>query len=132
MKKIIIALIFCSSLSVNALAGATKVGQCANGKGELWLDNDGITTYCRSSKISMNWWSAVAWCEAIGGRLIDINKDCSNTGCEKYGFIGAYTIWTSNSKDDANAFQYGGWSGIKAAAKTQASGGNLHTFCIMN
>ena len=129
MKKAVMILLICSCLSAKAIAGAAVIGKCARGHGDLRLDDDGITTYCQS-KIGMNWWSAFAWCEAAGGRLIDINKDCTDAGCWKYDFIAAYRTWTANQKDESTAFTYSGWGGIQTYQKTNSRGSNC-TLCIM-
>ena len=129
MKKAVMILLICSCLSAKAIAGAAVIGECARGHGDLLLDDDKITTYCRS-KVRLNWWSAFTWCKAAGGRLIDINKDCSDTGCGKYSFLNAYRTWTANQKDESTAFSYCGWTGIITYQKAD-SGGNNSTLCIM-
>ena len=53
---------------------------CADGDGSMFKGIDG-TNYCRS-RIMMNWWSAFAWCDTIGGVLIDPNKDCKCKGID--------------------------------------------------
>lgn len=130
MKKAVMILLICSCLSAKAVAGATTIGECARGHGDLLLDDDKITTYCQS-KIQMNWWSAFAWCKAAGGRLIDINKDCTDTGCGKYAFLGTYRTWTANQKDEETAFAYSGWGGIKTFLKRNAGDSTNRTLCIM-
>ena len=50
---------------------------CAGGSGTVLTGVDG-TSYCKSN-ITMNWWSAFAWCDAIGGRLIDVTTECIKT-----------------------------------------------------
>ena len=131
MKKAVMILLICSCLSAKAVAGAAKIGECARGYGELYLDDDGITTYCLGRQAWTNWYSAFAWCKAAGGRLIDINKDCTDSGCGKYSFLAAYRTWTANQKDESTAFTYCGWTKIETFKKASNNIGNLVTFCIM-
>jgi len=55
--------------------GACQNTTCANGKGTVIEGEDHASCYCQS-KVAMNWWSAFAWCDTAGGRLVDINTDC--------------------------------------------------------
>ena len=71
--------------SVAMAEGETTVETCAGGGGTLVTGKSGYK-YCKSNK-TMNWWNAVAWCDAIGKRLIDLNTDCGCNGtvkCEGY------------------------------------------------
>ena len=71
---------------------------CAGGSGTVLTGKDG-TSYCKSN-ISMNWWSAFAWCDAIGGRLIDVTEECIKTtgrsGCPNLTEVGGGLVWTQN------------------------------------
>ena len=61
---------------------------CANGAGYIIYGNDKDpdhnrpgTKYCLS-KVSMNWWSAFAWCDAAGGKLISTSECNKSTTTE--------------------------------------------------
>ena len=47
-----------------------RATECAHGGGVEIRGNDG-TNYCLSNSI-MNWWSAFAWCDAAGKKLISM------------------------------------------------------------
>ncbi len=93
-----------------AWAGAAPVDSgCAHGAGNL-LSGNTSGSYCQS-KTSMNWWSAHAWCESIGGELIDMTKECfkqgstpSNIQCPNLYQIHWGTVWTKNVKDESTAY----------------------------
>ena len=86
MRKILI--LTCGILMMSSVAmaeGETTVETCANGAGTLVTGKSGYK-YCKSNE-TMNWWNAVAWCDAIGKRLIDLNTDCGCSGtvrCDGY------------------------------------------------
>ena len=86
MRKILI--LTCGILMMSSVAmaeGETTVETCAGGGGTLVTGKSGYK-YCKSNK-AMNWWNAVAWCDAMGKRLIDLNTDCGCNGtvkCEEY------------------------------------------------
>ncbi len=92
------------------LSAATEPvsGGCANGTGILLTGNQG-GTYCQS-KISMNWWSTHAWCQSIGGELIDITSECikdntpSTVDCPNLYQIGSGDIWTQNAVSQTHSF----------------------------
>ena len=57
---------------------AARAVPCADGAGTYgngWDNRE----YCKSN-VAMNWWSAFAWCEAIGGTLADATDDCACSG----------------------------------------------------
>ena len=74
MKKIIFSFV----LLVCSLSG--QAATCANGQGNEVVGING-TKYCMSP-IQMNWWSAMAWCDAAGLKTIDPNTECSCDGFE--------------------------------------------------
>ena len=76
MKKILMICALCLTIATHAYAEP-----CAGGHGDVIVGNDG-KNYCKS-KISMNWWSAHAWCAANGMKLIDPDRYCACTGNEK-------------------------------------------------
>ena len=51
---------------------------CANGKGHEVIAPNG-KTYCLG-QIGLNWWSAHAWCDAIGMTLVTLAEDCDCSG----------------------------------------------------
>ena len=61
-------------ISVNAWADDV----CANGRGILKTAPNG-QRYCMS-KMPMNWWSAFAWCDSVGGILVHPSEDCDCSG----------------------------------------------------
>ena len=59
------------------MQSASAAASCANGAGTEIKGND-HGTYCLS-KASMNWWSAHAWCDAIGMKLVPLNEcECND------------------------------------------------------
>lgn len=60
---------------------------CAKGHGKV-ITGINNTQYCLSP-MQMNWWSANAWCDAAGMKLVDTTKDCDCTGYEGCKFESA-------------------------------------------
>ncbi len=93
MKKYIGMICLSVLLSTSAVAES-----CAGGSGTVVTGLDG-TRYCQSNT-NMNWWSAFAWCDAIGGQLIDITTECikttGTTGCPNLTETGSALVWTQN------------------------------------
>ncbi len=106
MRKILIStcVILMISVTANACGGITIKG------------NSGAS-YCLS-KHEMNWYSAYAWCEAQGMKLIDLNSVCkSSTSCPELNLsseqkthiadngipLGKY-MWTNTAVSRSNAF----------------------------
>ena len=56
--------------------------ECAHGMGTIVEAKD-HRRYCMS-KVAMNWWSAFAWCDAAGGKLVS-TQDCVYTGDDASG-----------------------------------------------
>lgn len=76
---------------------------CANGSGVIVKGNvEG--TYCLG-KVWLNYWNAVAWCDAIGMQLADRTDcictsatDCSNNKCPNFaGMLSSSEGWWSNT-----------------------------------
>ena len=71
---------------------------CAGGSGSVVTGGNGTPYF--ESNITMDWWGAFAWCDAIGGRLIDVTKECIKTtgtsGCPNLTGVGNGTVWTQN------------------------------------
>ena len=95
-----------ADISYNEAAGA-----CADGTGKMFIGNDG-EKYCRSN-IPMNWWSAFAWCDAAGGKLIPLER-CNGKNGEILGegdvacpnFKGKNTdaCWTSSVPNTSEGY----------------------------
>ena len=106
MKKILMICALCLTIATHAYAEP-----CAGGHGEVIVGNDG-KSYCKS-KVSMNWWSAHAWCAANGMALIDTNKHCTCTGhdncnasvsCPNLYKVGSGDVWTATPNGSSGAF----------------------------
>ena len=74
MRKILI--LTCGILMMSSVAMGNETS-CAGGSGTLVTGKSGYK-YCKSNQ-KMNWWNAIAWCDALEKRLIDLDKDC---GCD--------------------------------------------------
>jgi len=72
MKKyfviMMLGLMFCTSVN------ATWTEANCNDKGGQMVTVGG-QTFCKSTT-SMNWWSAYAWCQAMGGHMPTVNELC--------------------------------------------------------
>lgn len=98
MKKVLILGLF--------LLGTTPAfaDYCANGYGDVFTAVNG-KKYCVSRTL-VNWWSAHAWCNSIGMRLINPSEDCDCTGLENCeagsdcpnfnGISSNKTFWTNS------------------------------------
>ncbi|MBQ6855359.1 MAG: hypothetical protein IJO11_08015 [Alphaproteobacteria bacterium] len=94
---------------------------CANGAGIEIKGND-HGTYCRSA-IGMNWWSAHAWCDAIGMKLVPMEEcNCNDESkcdmtkqCPNLYNAGNVWVWTTTP------------SGNTAAYYLTLGNGNVHT-----
>ncbi len=58
--------------------------------------------YCMSSGYK-NYWSAETWCDAIGGKLVDLASDCSGntSSCSALEYKKSYWTWTSTVQTKA-------------------------------
>ena len=82
---------------------------CANGAGTQVIGVDG-EIYCRSN-VSMNWWSAIAWCDAANMRLVSLDR-CNgkngnisgDVGCPNFKGTGSVSCWTSSVPSGSSAF----------------------------
>ena len=68
MKKILFVLCIFSSVANAEIS-------CEDAGGTLFKGNDGKTEYCLSYH-GMNWWSANAWCQALGLELVNLQTEC--------------------------------------------------------
>ena len=110
MRKIL--LFICGIMMISSVAMAEETTVCANGSGEIVKGNNG-TLYCKS-KLKMNWWTALGWCQAIGKTPIHYPSDCRCVGercpTEMVGcpnFKGVFTTptyaWTSMPQGNSEA-----------------------------
>ena len=86
---------------------------CAGGAGTEITGKDGLK-YCVSN-IQMNWWSAFAWCEGAGMKLVPLDrcngKDPENpvlgtTACPNFTLGSGYgDCWTSSVPSSASAYR---------------------------
>ena len=105
------------------IQSAVTTETCANRAGILVIAND-ETKYCMS-RISMNWWTALSWCQSIGMRPFNYPTDCSCSGencpispCPNIGFNhNNYYLWSGTSKENMAIFfptEIGAVSGLDA------------------
>ena len=97
-------------------------------------------TYCRS-KVTMNWWSAHAWCEAAQGfdKLINPTEDCDCTGVEGCDTTlscpnlatDTATVWTNMVASSVYVYCLRMYSGSIERCHKQGvnSGGLLYALC---
>ena len=92
------------------MQSASAAASCANGAGTEIKGND-HGTYCLS-KASMNWWSAHAWCDAIGMKLVPLNEcECSDESkcdmmkqCPNLYGTGSNWVWTTTPSSSSAAY----------------------------
>lgn len=135
MKKIVLLIGLSLLLSTNGYAS------CAEGT-EITGVNGHV--YCRSN-IPLNWYSALAWCDAHGRTLATIEQMCDvdetqkwdgNVGNDKcLNIIGNYsasnrvwtaTVWPESSNSFAAALSSGN---VSTVHRTTASSNNLYALC---
>ena len=82
---------------------------CDERTGRIVKDNNGIE-YCLSLN-AMNWWTALGWCQSIGGTLVEypsdcqcVNDECPRSSCPAFHGIGANYIWTKTPSLDDGAY----------------------------
>lgn len=97
-------------LSITAKAETSTTTSCANGAGTL-IQGHNKTDYCLSHN-SMNWWTALGWCQTIGKKMIHYPTDCSCSGdhcpttmsnCPNLSQISSHIAWVSTPYPDGNA-----------------------------
>ena len=122
------------------LSAPVSAETCAGGSGTVIYGNyvdpaTGLgTRYCKSN-ITMNWWSAFAWCDAIGGELIDLTKEClKSTGtsaCPNLAGTGSGNVWTQNVPNNQQAYGVDlGSGGIKLGNRSTSNGGVQYALCV--
>ena len=101
MRKILI-LMCCICLSSCIVFAEEITETCANRAGITITGNNGIP-FCRS-RVKMNWWTALSWCQKIGMRPFEFPKDCHCEGekcpvanCPNIAQITSLYAWTSYS-----------------------------------
>lgn len=126
MKKYIGMICLSVLLSTSAVAES-----CAGGSGTVITGLDG-TRYCKSN-ITMNWWSAFAWCDAIGGQLIDITTECikttGTTGCPNLTGVGDGLVWTRNVPNSVHTYYVNLSSGLVQSVFDRITA-NRRTLCV--
>ena len=92
-------------------AGVALAETCANGHGTLIIGNDGVSKYCMS-QVTMNWWSAFAWCDAAKGKLLNVTTECDKVEVTEEVWcanlvdkVDTY-IWTANIARDGTPYRY--------------------------
>ena len=90
------------SLVVSSVVWADEEVTCAGGAGISIVGGVSGVTYCKS-KNTMDWWNAVAWCDGLGKRLVDLSVDCGFTStsnkCPNLSRVGDGTyVWTATPK----------------------------------
>ena len=104
MKKLIILILLCTKVA--------NAEVCANAHGWELIGVNGVR-YCYTNML-MNWWSAHAWCDAIGMKMIDPNEDCA---CN--GFDGCDTsLKCPNFKAVSNSNEY--WTASQGSGASTA------------
>lgn len=135
MKKIVLLIGLSLLLSTNGYAA------CAEGT-EVTGKNGHV--YCRSN-IPLNWYSALAWCDAHGRTLATIEQMCDidetqkwdgNVGSGKclniidayssYSLVWTATVWPVSYNSFTVALPSGN---VSKAHRTAASSNNLYALC---
>ena len=79
MKKFINSRIFLAVLGICAISLSSVAEDIAetgaNGGGAVLVGVVSGHKYCKSNN-AMSWWNAVAWCDGLERKLIDLNTDC--------------------------------------------------------
>ena len=112
IRNVLLAALVCTG----AFMAQAQTTECADGMGILVTGRDNTTRYCLS-KISMNWYSAFAWCDSIGGQLFNVNTECLKTTatsdeCPQIRGFSSIEAWTVNTIDEDTAVLAVGWSGV--------------------
>ncbi len=110
-----------------------QAADCANGAGTEIKGND-HGTYC-VSKVGMNWWSAHAWCDAIGMKLAPLSEcECRDESkcdmmkqCPNLYNIGSSGGWTTTPRGSSDAYYVGLIGGsVSSGTRTTTS----HALCM--
>lgn len=88
-------------LTLSQIVFAEEV-TCANGAGTIIIGKN-KTQYCMSKR-SLNWWTALGWCQSIGKQLISYPNACSCpesicpeilSNCPNLTGVADTIVWTS-------------------------------------
>ena len=113
-----------------------QAARCANGLG-IEVKGNSQGTYCRSATV-MNWWSAHAWCDAIGMKLVPMEEcECKDalkceltTDCPNL-YYPSQSVWvwtaTPHAKDSAYGF---GFNGSGLVIRTRNGTHNHYALCM--
>ena len=92
---------------IGLISSASAYAAC-NGGTEI--TNTAGTTFCKSN-VTMNWWSAVAWCKANGLHLATMYEMCpswdgnqGNGKCSELNGKGSGDAWSATALDSEYAF----------------------------
>ena len=118
--------------STIALADDTTITEtCADGAGEIVT---GVVTghkYCKSNN-TMNWWNANVWCDALGGRLFNLD-DCAtvhSTYCPELNISRPSTwLWTSTPYKTSQNYFVNFSGGGYISYYSRSGTGNLYALC---
>ena len=97
-------------LIISTMVEAANCTGIVGGAGMKVVGVDG-NDYCRS-KMTMNWWSAFAWCEGMGMKLISL-EDCNGSDgslaptesdCPNFAGTGTVSVWTASVPNSYNAY----------------------------
>ena len=105
---------------------------CPSDKGSIVTI--GNTTFCKSLA-GMNWWSAYAWCQAMGGELPTWQQICpgassltSNASCGGSWFLG----WSKIPADNDFVWIAGRSGSNTSVLKTSRKDSSCNAFCVKN
>ncbi len=111
MKKIVMSICLSAFLILDSgfvYADDDAEARCTEKKGIFTSKGEGHPAYCRSPRV-MNWWSAHAWFQTIGGELVDMVAECgeelqSTWWCSNLKFDVSGYSWTRNVSDKSHAY----------------------------
>ena len=93
---------------ISALSITSAYAKCDGGEE---VTNTAGTTFCKSN-VTMNWWSAAAWCKANGMQLASMYELCpswdGNSGVDCLELRGTAEggAWSSTASDEEHAFAF--------------------------
>lgn len=115
---------------VFSLPTAVMAATCAKGQG-IEIEGNSSGTYCRS-RVAMNWWSAHAWCDSVGMKLVTTN-DCicsDESKCDMtvacpnlYHPSESVGVWTATTQGSSAAYAvYLSSGNVNPTARTTTTG----------
>ena len=119
---------------VFSLPTAVMAATCAKGQG-IEIEGNSSGTYCRS-RVAMNWWSAHAWCDSVGMKLVTTN-DCicsDESKCDMtvacpnlYHPSESVGVWTATTQGSSAAYAvYLSSGNVNPTARTS----NNYALCL--